>query len=433
MQVETVGKQLLDSSLNIMKKFTSPIASSQEGKAFANAINSIVENSDKLPSEFKSLMTPEIITKEFNNFGKLGASSIEGVRKAFEEGLVKVNGKWVSTNQWWNDGWDEVFEKSKDGLSKIASEFNPIQSLSKGQLNIDRAIETLKSSSEKAETDRKRNLDDIGRFDKLQEFRTFELGNGETETAKTIRIRGPFHGTEFEKLIVSGADFIPNHYDAAFYWENDKIDNFNVLNAKENETFNFEKAFLNSNGLAVRMESINVPQMKNSTFDVSGVSHTIKKMRSSKDVERKSSFTFRLDRELAFLKLFGQLIGENNFYFGHYLNRKDFVTFFTKSFSNGKISDKHLSLMVALRNLGPAYVKDNNKKYYRIIVFEDVKIIGTDNLQYSSDGGIQTINVEFIYKRLRTLRTGEEKNEQLEGGGYFGEHKGVSDLWTRTA
>jgi hypothetical protein len=80
-------------------------------------------------------------------------------------------------------------------------------------------------------------------------------------------------------------------------------------------------------------------------------------------------------------------------------------------------------LAVQLRNLGPAYQSIDG--YYRVALFEDVKIVGTDSLKYDSGGGIQEMSVEFIYKRMRVYRTGHEANDRLQGGGYFGQHRSV--------
>ena len=237
---------------------------------------------------------------------------------------------------------------------------------------------------------------------------------------------GKVTGTEFEKILAAGGDFIPNHYTAAFYWDN----TVNQLTPTlKNSTDAFEQRFLSSSGLAVRMVSITVPQLKNSSFQVRGVSHAISKVRSSKDIQKKSTFTFRLDGKLAWLKLFGQLAGENNFYERESVSDRRRLTYIiANSMSTGNIKDRHLMLAVQLGNLAPAYLKENdgNKRFYRVALFEDVKIVGTDGLKYGIDGGIQEMSVEFIYKRMKVYRTGKDANGYLSGGGYHGQHKDVA-------
>ena len=237
---------------------------------------------------------------------------------------------------------------------------------------------------------------------------------------------GNVTGTEFEKILAAGGDFIPNHYTAAFYWDSTA----DLLTPTlKNSTDAFEQRFLSSSGLAVRMVSITVPQLKNSSFQVRGVSHAISKVRSSKDIQKKSTFTFRLDGKLAWLKLFGQLAGENNFYEEKKGDRRRLTYLIANSMSSGNIKDRHLMLAVQLGNLAPAYLKDGdgNKRFYRVALFEDVKIVGTDGLKYGNDGGIQEMSVEFIYKRMKVYRTGKDDgNGNLSEGGYHGLHKDVA-------
>jgi hypothetical protein len=175
------------------------------------------------------------------------------------------------------------------------------------------------------------------------------------------------------------------------------------------------------------MTGITIPQLKNKAFDVNGVSHGIKKLSSSHEITKKTSFNFRLDTDVAWLKLFGQLIGENNFYEGTINDKEKFVTVFANSFSSGNINDRHLCLAIKLGNL-----REFEKTYYRVIVFEDVKITGTDNLKFSSEGGIAEMGIEFIYRSSKIYRVGQEDHYlgMLKDGGYLDTHKALYKIWT---
>lgn len=236
-------------------------------------------------------------------------------------------------------------------------------------------------------------------------------------------------GTEFEKLIVSGPDFIPNHYDAAFYWDNssEKLEISQLASITTNPR---EKIFLTPNGLAVRMTRISVPQLKNKAFDINCITHGIKKLSSMHDISRKATFTFRLDSSLAWLNFFGSMIGEKNFYEGKISDKETFVHLFANSFSSGDLNNNHLCLAVKLRNLSTPV--NGQEKYYRVIVFRDVKFTGTDNLKYSSDGGISEMSIEFIYKNSRIYKTGEDTDDgRFYKGGYSGRHEILGSLWKK--
>lgn len=232
------------------------------------------------------------------------------------------------------------------------------------------------------------------------------------ERFKTVSFdkKNKVEGTDFEKILASGFDFLPSHYDAYFLWHTTNTANtqFNNIQdkAKLNTITDIEKLFLNSDGLAVRMTSISIPQMKNVSYNVGGVHHDIKKISSSKNISRKSTFNFRLDSGLAWMNLFGQLYGENNFYIVSddkikswndvTSDRRQYIHTIANclsskssySFSN----DQHLCLYV---------LEHDDKKRHRLIKFEDIKIVGAgSDITYSSEGGTTDLSVEFIYKRM---------------------------------
>lgn len=256
---------------------------------------------------------------------------------------------------------------------------------------------------------------DVGQFEIYRK-------NGDSSTPQQ-------EGTEFEKLIVSGPDFIPNHYDAAFYWDNSS-EKLEILQLASITTNPREKIFLTPNGLAVRMTRINVPQLKNKAFEINCITHGIKKLSSMHDISRKATFTFRLDSSLAWLNFFGSMIGEKNFYEGKISDKETFVHLFANSFSSGDLNNNHLCLAVKLRNLSTPV--NGQEKYYRVIVFRDVKFTGTDNLKYSSDGGLSEMSIEFIYKNSRIYKTGEDTNDgRFYKGGYSGKHEILGSLWKK--
>ena len=217
-------------------------------------------------------------------------------------------------------------------------------------------------------------------------------------------------GTDFEKILASGFDFLPSHYDAYFLWHTVNTATTQFDNIKDKVKLNtitdIEKLFLNSNGLAVRMTSISIPQMKNVSYNVGGVHHDIKKISSSKNISRKSTFTFRLDSGLAWMNLFGQLYGENNFYTVSddkikswndvTSDRRQYIHTIANCLSSKSSyyfsNDQHLCLYV---------LEHDDKKRHRLIKFEDIKIVGAgSDITYSSDGGTTDLSVEFIYKRM---------------------------------
>lgn len=256
---------------------------------------------------------------------------------------------------------------------------------------------------------------DVGQFEIYRK-------NGDSSTPQQ-------EGTEFEKLIVSGPDFIPNHYDAAFYWDNSskKLEISQLASITTNPR---EKIFLTPNGLAVRMTRINIPQLKNKAFEINCITHGIKKLSSMHDVSRKATFTFRLDSSLAWLNFFGNMIGEKNFYEGKISDKETFVHLFANSFSSGDLNNNHLCLAVKLRNLSTPV--NGQEKYYRVIVFRDVKFTGTDNLKYSSEGGLSEMSIEFIYKNSRIYKTGEDTDDgRFYKGGYSGRHEILGSLWKK--
>ena len=220
-------------------------------------------------------------------------------------------------------------------------------------------------------------------------------------------------GTDFEKILASGFDFLPSHYNAYFSWHTNSTSTTQFDDIKDkvklNTMIDIEKLFLNSDGLAVRMISINIPQMKNVSYNVGGVHHDIKKISSSKNISRKSTFTFRLDSSLAWMNLFGQLYGENNFYTisddkikswsDVTSDRRQYVHTIANCLSSKSSSfglDRHLCLDVT---------QFNRERKSRHIRFEDIKIVSAgSDITYSSDGGTNDLSIEFIYKRMLIIQ-----------------------------
>lgn len=470
------------------------IAASKQASDLKKTVKNIKDLSDEYSSTKKELK--DLFDEDYDFFTLKGDNSsyADAMKKTFEEGLVKVNGNWISMKKWWTDGWDDYFDSVKDGASKILDELNPFKDLSTAEWTLTvKAYKNIIAEKYKKSNDKLKEIKKtyFGGFSLEEDFNISEAfgkkyasnffygsdaakykssrQNGldklfshiktkkptltqkkaplKTQINKTIKntnaeiknkIIHEFEaysynrktrtqtGTEFEKVLASGADFIPNHYDAAFYWNTstNTLDEF--VRIKNVETSR-DIAFLSPSGFAVRMAGITIPQLKNKTFDVNGVSHGIKKLSSSHEITKKTSFNFRLDVDVAWLKLFGQLIGENNFYEGTIADKEKFVTVFANSFSSGNINNRHLCLAIKLGNL-----REFEKTYYRVIVFEDVKITGTDNLKFSSEGGIAEMGIEFIYRSSKIYRVGKEDNKlgTLKDGGYLDTHKALYKIWT---
>jgi len=471
------------------------IAASKQASDLKKTVKNIKELSDEYSSTKKELK--DLFDKDYDFFTLKGDNSsyADAMKKTFEEGLVKVNGNWISMKKWWTDGWDDYFDSVKDGVSKILDELNPFKDLStaewtltvkaykniiaekhkksndklkkikktyfkgfslKEDFNISEAFGEkyasnffYASDAAKYKSLRQSSLDKLFSHIKTKKLSTIiqkkapptttqidktikntnaEIKNKiihEFETYKNDRKTRTQTGTEFEKILASGADFIPNHYDAAFYW-NDSTEALNKFVRIKNVETSRDIKFLSPSGFAVRMTGITIPQLKNKAFDMNGVSHGIKKLSSSHEITKKTSFNFRLDTDVAWLKLFGQLIGENNFYEGTINDKEKFVTVFANSFSSGSLNDRHLCLAIKLGNLREL------EKYYRVIVFEDVKITGTDNLKFSSEGGIAEMGIEFIYRSSKIYRVGQEDRSlgMLKDGGYLDTHKALYEIWT---
>lgn len=216
-----------------------------------------------------------------------------------------------------------------------------------------------------------------------------------------------YTGTEFEKILISGIDFISNHYDARLYvreptdTEDHLLDYYNKDNnrkliIKEGKSMHY----LNPIGFSVRVVSINIPLMKNQTFELATVKHGIKKFHAAKDYSKKATFTFRMDDQLAWLRFIGALSGENNFK----KNKDDYSYYYGNSMphnysKNYSLSDNYgLCLVVSDIDLSP--IHKNNPKVKNQYIFENIKFLNTDNLNYNMSGGPQEMSVEFIYKRL---------------------------------
>ena len=249
----------------------------------------------------------------------------------------------------------------------------------------------------------------------LNEMAKVKESEEELQRFKTVSFKekNKVGGTEFEKILASGFDFLPSHYNAYFSWHTNSTatTQFDDIKdkVKSNTMTDIEKLFLNSDGLAVRMISINIPQMKNVSYTIGGVHHDIKKISSSKNISRKSTFNFRLDSSLAWMNLFGQLYGENNFYTVSddkikswndvTSDRRQYIHTIANCLSSKSSAfglDRHLCLDVA---------QFNRERESRHIRFEDIKIVSAgSDITYSSDGGTNDLSIEFIYKRMLIIK-----------------------------
>lgn len=477
MQVSS-SQRLKQSNDDFLAALTSPvlaatksIETSSQVKKFSQELTEISSSSSSFINDVKDLTNSsyDLFKLDGNN-----SSYADAMKKTFEDGLVKVNGNWITLSNWWTSGWSEAFDSIKDGAASILNELNPFKSLSTAEWtvallaykrNIYEKYESLKSydaeywdslfndalskgfenvlhtqsgffssmfqrlttvlESYSSEKESVKNGDlaakeekSIGQFEKLNvefgEKKASKVKNGEY-VEETVSYKKDVNGTEFDKVMASGADFIPNHYTAAFYWGNltTEVGKDKLWNASDDLVCDRSK-FLTPAGLAVRMTKINVPQIKNEAFSVAGAFHEIKKLRSTKDVEHRSSFTLRLDSRLAWLKALGQLAGEDDFIesLGTSSDWRESASFIANSLSSysNTLGDKRLMLAVMLNNLSPMWLKngleeDTNKFVWRVVLFDNVKIVGTDGLTYSNDGGIKETNVDFIYSGLRILKT----------------------------
>lgn len=221
-----------------------------------------------------------------------------------------------------------------------------------------------------------------------------------------------------ESILRSGVDFLGGHFTAALIWydENDisqsalqMEDNKNSLIKSEDD---WTKNQLNIYGFAVRLQDIDIPAKQNDSFQLKTTNYVVEKIKSLKSIEKQASFSFRLDKNLEWLRFFNDLSG-NKATICRYKENQDLsdtwqnrIGFFPKSFYFGKNSvSKRLCLIIssdAFENtIDDKQTFKRDKFQY---AFEDIKFLGSSDIEYSNTSADpDNIRVDFIFKRLRKV------------------------------
>lgn len=189
-----------------------------------------------------------------------------------------------------------------------------------------------------------------------------------------------------------------------------------------------------------RVQSITIPQVNISTNSVNFLNKSISKQ-GSPNLEQKLSFSIRTDQNLYIIDSFNYMAGQSALLSG-FLDEKNLhekvkalrsipnVWSKMRPLQGGyRLSDPGLCLIVKLRNLGQKNIDniismtnsqktisdytiaDNLMPYY---VFENIKILGSDDAINFSNGSPsmgQTMNIQFIYRRLVKVIITEDQEE----------------------
>lgn len=276
-----------------------------------------------------------------------------------------------------------------------------------------------------------------------------ELGNAEADSETLIKYFKEFYKARksdaIAKMMISHADFLTHMFDVFFvvYSDNINLDLFEYLQSKVNN-IDGEDFYVNSKvksaGLyktlmAVRIHSIEVPEMETETWDLKFLNDVITKLKSKVEFDRKSTISIDLDERLYIIDLFNAISG-NSIEQGN----TNFGTISGPKFFNTNLRDKSLRMDIFVKHRD--FTKANRDLYYKnptpnsstrfetlstiwnsregelqafigmqdenepCWVFEDVRFLGPNNeLDFDRDQSEKVVmQYDFIFKRLYKIK-----------------------------
>jgi len=272
-------------------------------------------------------------------------------------------------------------------------------------------------------------------------------GEGASETASNLP--HPNRPNRSSKTVTQlihaiGPDFMQHKFDAFFVWDfeggnpfdfNGMLDN---MGNDDSWLTDYEKYILSRNGFAVRFGTITIPPVTNEEFKVPFLQTEILKVKSTKKMENKATFSLRLDQHLFWLDKINELANRKNGIDETFpLHQKSHPYFKGKEkTSSNANADKLYSWRVILKTLAKSWPKEGagsyplksaklslivkmihlsnwvNPNYQHpalpYFVFDDIRILGTtDAIQYDrKSADLQSINVNFIFKRQYQINHG---------------------------
>lgn len=280
-------------------------------------------------------------------------------------------------------------------------------------------------------------------------FEDTELGNAKVDSATLIKYFKEFYKARksdaIAKMMISHADFLTHMFDVFFvvYSDNTNLDLFDYLQSRVNDVdgedvyigSNVKSAGLYKTLMAVRIRSIEIPEMETETWDLKFLNDVITKSKSRVEFDRKSTISVDLDERLYIIDLFnaisGNSIKQGGTNFGAVSGPKLFNTNLRDKSLRMDIFVKHRDFTKANRDLyykNPtpssstrfetlstiwnsregelqAFIgmQDENEPCW---VFEDVRFLGPNNeLDFDRDQSEKVVmQYDFIFKRLYKIR-----------------------------
>lgn len=170
------------------------------------------------------------------------------------------------------------------------------------------------------------------------------------------------------------------HWFASFVSASDGS-HFSLLKTEEVETVNED---LETNAIKVRLSKIDIPAVSLSSSSIKFLSESVEKT-DGQDIEQKGSFSFIDNSSMEYTKAFREKLGLP------YLSRYDFSKVhpgFRKDRVNLKITYNDKNTLKGIKTL------------QRIHIFEDITIIGSNEIEFSWEGtNYKETKVDFVYKR----------------------------------
>jgi hypothetical protein len=288
--------------------------------------------------------------------------------------------------------------------------------------------------------------------DKFAEtFKRYDVTKSDSSKRALSRSSAAGNFSSYAMLEKIGPDFLQHKFDAYFLWDifsdNAPKDWDEILQKEEYDWLSdFEKYVLSKKGFAVRFGQVSIPKIANDEFSIPFLETDIKKIRSSKTMNNQSSFTIRLDQNLIWLDMINGMAGHMNVIDEHLftsttkhpylksIEREPKITgnsgnpkrwrtvlkLISRSWPPGSIKnsynikDSELCLVVKMSHLSNLLNTNKQQKVLPYFVFENVRILGTsDKILYSKEANIQSLTVNFIFKRCYEVTQGYTKLDQF--------------------
>ena len=285
-----------------------------------------------------------------------------------------------------------------------------------------------------------------------------ELNHTDNSQSITEKLKHYYRGRKSKaiaRMIQSHADYLTHMFDVFFvvYANNKYMDLFTYLEGNVTNV-DGKKYYKNSdvetvmegqsykNILAVRVNSIEIPEMESETWDLKFLDDVITKIRSKVEFERKSTISIDLDERFYVLDLINAMSG-NSIRDGS-LNKAS-ISF--PKMINTNLRDKSLRFDIIVKHrdllkpnrklpfldresgntryglrktIWDSYdgslqaivgMQDENEPYW---VFEDVKFLGpNDGLQFDNNASDkQVIDYSFIFKRCYKVKLEDVYNDE---------------------